>query len=61
MKLTSDEEYQRAMRKFSELESRPLSEAEAKRKEELEAALAAYAAEPGRPDRRKGRPPGKEG
>lgn len=61
MKLRSDEEYRRAMQEFSKLEGRPLDEAEASRKEELEGAIAAYAAEPGRPDRRKGRPPGKDG
>jgi hypothetical protein len=61
VKLTSDEEYQRAMREFSGLEGRPLNTAETARKEELEAVIAAYAAEPGKPDRRKGRPSNAQG
>lgn len=61
MELKSNDEYRRAMREFSELEGRPLSAAEAERKEALEAAIAAYSAEADKPDRRKGRPPGKEG
>lgn len=61
MKLNSNEDYRRAMREFSALEGRPLSGDEAERKEELEAAIAAYSAEPDQPARRKGRPPGKEG
>lgn len=61
MKLKTNEDYRRAMREFSELEGRALSAAEAERKEELEGAIAAYSAEPEKPDQRKGRPPGKEG
>lgn len=62
MKLTSEAEYSRAMREFGELEERrgQLSRAEQERMAELEGAIAAYAAEAGKPDRRKGRPPGKE-
>lgn len=56
MKLTSDDDYERALREFSKLEGRELDETERRRKTELEGAIAAYAAEPGRPATRKGRP-----
>lgn len=61
LRLQSEAEYRRAMREFSELEGRPLSDEEQRRKAELEGAIAAYVAEPGRPAERKGRPPRDEG
>ncbi|SMF79016.1 hypothetical protein SAMN06265365_13438 [Tistlia consotensis] len=60
MSLSSEADYRRAMRELSAIEGRPLSVGEARRKAELEGAIAAYSEQPGRPDRRKGRPPGKE-
>ncbi|MEX2630294.1 MAG: hypothetical protein WD341_10190 [Tistlia sp.] len=57
MKLRSDAEYEAAMREFSRLEGRSLDAAEAERKSDLEGAIAAYAAKPGQPGERKGRPP----
>ncbi len=61
MKLRSVEEYEAAVQAFSRLEGRSLTPAEEQMKEELEGAIAAYAAESGQPARRKGRPEGKNG
>ena len=60
MRLTSDSEYEAALRDFAKLEGRTLSSEDAARKKELEGAIAAYSAERGRPAERKGRPPAKE-